>query len=110
MLKKKYIINKKNDFKKVLEQKKGFKTKYFLIKKKENNLEYSRLGVIVSKKVSKKAVVRNKIKRKIKKTFKESLIKNNKNNFDLIFVVFPGFSEKDLIELEEKDKNIFNFK
>ncbi len=106
MLKKRYTIRKKKDFKKILKQKKAFRGKYFIVKKIENDLDYSRLGVIISTKVSKKAVVRNKIKRQIKACFKEFLTDDSFKNFNLVFVVFPGFQEKGIIELKSKIKKI----
>ena len=39
------------------------KSDFFIIKKSDNNLAFSRFGVVISKKVSKSAVKRNKIKR-----------------------------------------------
>jgi ribonuclease P protein component len=107
MLKKKYILSKKNDFKKVLGQKKFFRNKYCIVKRKENELKYSRLGVIISSKVSKKAVVRNKIKRKIKNCFKTFLAKNQNKNFDFVIIVFFGFNEDGITELQKQIENFF---
>ncbi|MCL4135411.1 UNVERIFIED_CONTAM: hypothetical protein GTU68_033127 [Idotea baltica] len=47
-------------------------SKQFLLIYTENNLEHSRLGLVVSKKVSKRAVKRNFIKRRLKEIFRLS--------------------------------------
>src|SRR3989344_8137003 len=39
------------------------KSDFFIIKRSDNNLSFSRFGLVISKKVSKLAVSRNKIKR-----------------------------------------------
>lgn len=41
------------------------KSDFFIVKNSENNLPYSRFGVVISSKVDKSAVKRNKIKRAI---------------------------------------------
>mgnify|MGYP001558987650 CR=1 FL=1 len=41
------------------------KSDFFIVKSSDNNLPYSRFGVVISSKVSKSAVKRNKIKRTI---------------------------------------------
>lgn len=47
--------------------------KFFLVFANKNNLGQSRLGVIVSKKVSKRAVDRNRLKRVVKEAFRLNL-------------------------------------
>src|SRR3989338_9129385 len=41
------------------------KSDFFIIRRSDNNLAFSRFGAVISKKVSKSAVKRNKIKRTI---------------------------------------------
>lgn len=60
---------------------------------KNNNLGYSRLGIVVSKKVG-KSVVRNKIKRRIREIFRIYGRVLFKEGYDVIFVV-----KKDAVRL-----------
>ena len=60
---------------------------------KKNLLDDSRLGIVVSKKISKSAVIRNKVKRILREAFRKSLIKNLK--LDLVFIVTKPFNESD---------------
>lgn len=54
------------------EGQKGY-SELFLFKKLNNNLDFNRYTIVVSKKVSKTAVGRNEVRRKIKSALKESL-------------------------------------
>jgi ribonuclease P protein component len=66
MLPKTQRIRKKKDFDRIFKiGKVKFATGYVL-KYAQNELDYSRFGIIVGLKVAKKAVVRNRIKRKIR--------------------------------------------
>jgi len=62
------------------------KTNFFMVRQLPNNFDYSRFGVVISKKVSASAVVRNKIKRII-----FDFIRLNKYNLkpgrDILFTV-----------------------
>jgi ribonuclease P protein component len=66
MLKKTNRLVKKNDFDAIFKHGKSVYSPVFLLRYRPNQLKYSRLGVIVSNKVSKKATLRNTIKRKIR--------------------------------------------
>ena len=58
----------------------------------------SRIGIIISTKVSKKAVVRNRIKRKIKKSVLK-ILPEIKNGFDIVLIVKPiAVNENDFSE------------
>ena len=52
---------------------------------KNNLLGSSRLGIVVSKRISKSAVVRNKIKRILRESFRKSVLRDNK--LDLVLIV-----------------------
>lgn len=58
----------------------------FTIKTKDNNLEFPRFAIIVSKKIDKKAVGRNKIKRQIR-SFIKNLLADIKKGKDVLIIV-----------------------
>ena len=85
------------------------KSPYFGIKIRQNNLKYSRFGVIVGKKVFPKAASRNKIKRIIFNFIKKEKLQLNPGQ-DVLISVFPKavILEKTNIEKEmESLKKIF---
>lgn len=100
MLPKKNRLKKKKDFEQIFKQGRGFKVDSLYLKIKENNLDSSRFGFIVSKKVSKKAVLRNKIKRKLREIIRLRLKKKDvKIGVDAAIVVMPGFDLRDFAEV-----------
>ncbi len=77
------------DFERVLKEgKKIWVDRYFLIVYKSNNLNYRRLGLIVSRKIG-KAVKRNRVKRLLREIFRK-----NKELFpegsDIIIIPHPN--------------------
>ncbi|MBC7362322.1 MAG: ribonuclease P protein component [Candidatus Aminicenantes bacterium] len=92
-------IRKKKDFIELYRKGRRLKGKYFHLVFQPNQLEYSRMGVVVSKKIG-KAAVRNKIKR----WFKE-LFRRNKTllarPYDLVFIAqkeIVGLTWKEMVE------------
>ena len=75
---------------------KSIHTKYAFIKFKKNDLDVSRFGFIVSKKISKSAVTRNRIKRQIRRCFEESL-SQIKPGYDMLLIIKSNISEVDKI-------------
>jgi len=73
---------------------------YFLILARENNLEYSRLGLIVAKKNVRKANKRNRIKRIVRESFRCN--KNTLKNLDIIFLARRDIGILTNIELRER--------
>jgi len=77
-------IRRKKDFLRIYSNGRRYKGRYFVILYLPNNLDYSRMAVVVSKKHG-KAVVRNKIKR-----WARELFRRNKQllpeNLDIIFI------------------------
>lgn len=93
MLKKKYILRKNNDFKKVFKEGKKIKTELFDLFYKSNNKLNNMFGFVVSLKISKKAVERNKIKRFLRKAA-NILMSRIKNKNDIIVVAKPNIKNK----------------
>ena len=58
---------------------------------KNNCLSHSRLGIVVSKRISKSAVIRNKIKRILRESFRTSMIRNE--NLDIVLIVTRPFDK-----------------
>jgi ribonuclease P protein component len=98
---KKKRIKKKKDFEELF--KNGIRQKGFFLslRARKNDLEFSRFGTIVSKKVSKKAVERNKIRRRIFEITRKDLLNRIKKGWDVLFVVSAGIKEKKGKELQE---------
>ena len=74
-MKKKYIVKSHQDFNAIIKTGKKVNGKYFVIYYKENNINHSRFGISVGKKLG-NAVFRNLYKRRIK----DIISKNNFNN------------------------------
>jgi ribonuclease P protein component len=73
------------------------------IKAVDNGLDYNRVGVMISTKVSKKAVIRNLIKRRIKSILRAEFPKM-KFGKDLVILTLPPILDKNFIEIEEAIK------
>lgn len=93
---------KKKDFEKVFQKGKGFKRDFIYLKFVNNNLNYSRFGFVISKKVSKKAVFRNKIKRQLRHAVKNFISKIKKNKDIVIIILYQPKELKNLNSLLEK--------
>lgn len=99
MLPTKNRLKKRKDFDSVFKKGRGFKEDFLVLKKNKNNLNQSRFGFIVGKRVSKKATVRNKIKRGLSGLIQEKLAKIKKG-FDIVLIVQPGLENKNFEEME----------
>lgn len=106
MLDKENRLKKQKDFELVLKEKEAFLGKFLILKKTKNNLKQSRIGFVISKKVSKKAVVRNKIKRRIREIVRINL-KRIKKGYDIIFFAKKSIVEKDYQEIEKEVEYLF---
>jgi ribonuclease P protein component len=97
MLRKKYCLKKKKDFERVFKQGKGFRQDFLFLKTLKNDLENSRIGIVVSKKVSSKATERNLIKRRLREIIRKKLPEMN-NNEDIIIITQKGINKKTSFE------------
>jgi ribonuclease P protein component len=90
---------KTGDFKSVY--KRGVRTREGSLKiyVAANQLEYTRLGVVVSKRVNKKAVMRNRIKRIIRAHTSQCLPSSLNIAHDIVVVVQPGDTTKNALSL-----------
>ena len=95
-------LKNKKDFERIFKQGKGFKQDFLFLKIIENNLEKTRFGFIVSKKISKKAVTRNKIKRQLREIIRHKLKQGQvKKGIDGAFVALQGIDSKEFGEIKE---------
>lgn len=100
MLPRENRLRKKKEFDRVFKEGNSFKNDLFLIKVADNELDTSRFGFVVSKKVSKKAVRRNKIKRWLRESTRP-LLKDMKRNVDCTVISFPSINDSSFQEIQE---------
>ena len=99
MLAKKHCLKRKKDFQKVSQRGKKIEIDFLVLKFLRNSLDVTRIGFVVSQKVSKKAFLRNKIKRRLREIIKMDL-SNLEPGYDLIFFTKKGIIEKDFLEIK----------
>lgn len=100
MLKKENRLKKKKDFDAIFKERKFLRSFLFLFFFKKNNLNYSRFGIVISKKISKKAVLRNRIKRRIREIIRKNIDKTVVG-YDVIIIPFKEIIKKSFQEIEE---------
>ncbi len=105
-MKKKFIVKSNRDFDKIIKTGKRLKNKHYIIYYKENNLDYSRFGISVSKKLG-NAVFRNKYKRKIR-SIVDNCRKSLQNNFDYVIIMRREMTNLSFKEMEESFSKIMN--
>lgn len=88
MLPKENRLKKKKEFEAVFKGGRHIKSQNFFIKYLANGTDKTRIGFIVSKKVSKKAVDRNRAKRRMREAFK-NIDGKIKDGISIIVVAYP---------------------
>jgi len=106
MLKKSNRIGRNKDFDRAFKFGQSFYDKILGIKVTENDLSVSRLGILVSTKVSKKAVARNLIKRRIRAIVKNEW-SNLKDGKDLVIITLPSILDKSFEEIQKTVQKAF---
>lgn len=106
MLAKQHCLQKDKEFELVFRKGKASKGKFLFLKLKRNNLQISRFGFIIGKKISNKAVIRNKLKRQLR-----AIVKKNfpiiKTGFDIVIVVKPEIINKKYKDIKNDLENLF---
>ena len=92
MLKGENRLKKKSDFDAVLRGKKRFGAKALYLKTGPNHADSSRIGFMLSKKVSKSAAARNRIRRIIREEVR-GRISEMRQGGDIVFVGLPGLEK-----------------
>lgn len=93
-------LRKRRDFEHVFNSRSVFSGRFFRLIYINNNLSFSRLGVVVSSKVSKKAVIRNKIRRRVY-SFVKSYIKTINPPLDMAVIILKKAVEADSKEFKD---------
>lgn len=106
MLKKINRMGRNKEFDRAFKLGQSFYGKILGLKAVNNDLEVSRLGVLISTKISKKAVIRNHFKRQIREIVQTELPRL-KNGKDLVIVVFSQILDKNFEEIKVFLKNGF---
>lgn len=99
-------LKKKKDFQKVFKKGKGLRENLITLKWVNNNLETSRFGIVISKKISKKAVLRNKIRRRLREEIKK-ILPHFKKGIDIVIIANPGATKEKREKIAEDLKKIF---
>ncbi len=98
-IKKEFLLRKQKDFENVFKNGNVIYHPLITIKYIFNQLDYPRIAVVISKKISKKAVQRNILKRRIKEIIR-SIIKELKN-IDIVLIPKKEILEKNFSQLKE---------
>lgn len=98
MLKKQNRISKKKDFDRAFKAGQSFYGKIVGLKLVSNSLTESRVGIIISAKVSKKAVERNRLRRIIREKVK-NFLNQTKIGQDFVFIVHPEANKLEAKEI-----------
>ena len=93
-------LSKKTDFDAVLRARARFTSTTLYMKARPNKREASRIGIMISKKVSKSAVRRNRIRRVIREEVAER-IGEQRRECDMVFVGLPGLEKLSAPEIRE---------
>ncbi|MCD6550111.1 ribonuclease P protein component [bacterium] len=105
MLPKENRLKKQKDFDRVFGKGESYKTNFFTIRFVENNLDKTRFGFVVSKKIHKKAVVRNKNKRRLREIIRK-MLPDIKQGIDAVIIVKKDLSQEDFQAIERQVKEL----
>lgn len=99
-------IRDKATFNAVFSSRKRINASVGVLRFVRNELGYSRLGIIVSKRNVRLAVTRNKLRRMIKEQFRLHQVKNS--GYDVVFVVYKQANDASSHEFHQCIRHLFN--
>jgi ribonuclease P protein component len=105
-MEKKHRIRRSTEFKKAYIKGKNYWNRNFTLYVKTNNLNYTRFGIVVTKKLG-KAVVRNKVKRRIREINKE-LLPYMHDGYDIVLIAKKNTVDLSYEELKKSVEHIYN--
>ena len=108
MLFKENRLRKKKDFERVLKNKqsRALAVSFLAVRFLPNNLDVSRIGFVVSKKISNKAVQRNKAKRRLRESVR-IMTKSIRPGFDIVVFTRKGILQSDFAEIKKTIETLF---
>ncbi|MBI2644363.1 MAG: ribonuclease P protein component [Candidatus Wildermuthbacteria bacterium] len=96
-----FRLRRKRDFDFVFQKSRVSRANGLTIRARENGLDVSRFGIMVSKKVSKQATKRNRFRRLIREAVRKNL-GFIRNGFDIVLIVSPDFRSFTQVQVEER--------
>lgn len=105
MLPKENRLKKQRDFDRVAIENQQIPGSFLILKFSGNDTGITRVGFVVSKKVSKKAVLRNKAKRRLREAVTAELARL-KPGFDLVFFTRKEIKEKEFSDIQQAVKQL----
>lgn len=106
MLRSHQRLRRSRDFAKLYQRGKFGKSTHFTIKTLANNQPYTRIGVVISKKVLKKAVARNRARRRITELIRP-MYEDLKSGYDCVLILKRDIVDLKPSALESELKEIF---
>lgn len=105
MLPKENRLKKKKDFNRVTTRGQQVSGSFLILKFYSNELDLTRVGFVVSKKVSKKAVLRNQVKRRLREAVRAELAQI-RTGFDMVFFTRREIQEKEFSDIQQLIKQL----
>lgn len=104
MLPKERRIRNSRDYKRVYQRGSFFADGFFSINFLPNRLSFSRLGIVVNRKIDLRATVRNKIKRRFREASK-NIYNLLPKGYDIVITIKKPAKEIDFIQIETSLKD-----
>lgn len=99
-------LRKKKDFERVFKEGKNARSPVLYFKVLETKEPSSRIGFIVSKKISLKAVERNKIRRRLRESVRAAL-STLKESWDIVIIASPRIKKSSFEEIRKEIEKTF---